>query len=87
MRIPCRDNPILGNRAIRLCFDHMDLFTTQLRAALRASVFGDLWLMFPMVGSIDDIYKIKGILEDVKNELTKQKIVLSVSVWDLCCYC
>ncbi|MBU1141856.1 MAG: phosphoenolpyruvate--protein phosphotransferase [Firmicutes bacterium] len=74
LEMPNEVNPFLGNRAIRLCFDHMDMFKTQLRAALRASVFGNLWLMFPMVGSMDDIYRIKSIIEEVKVELTKQKI-------------
>jgi len=74
LEMPKEDNPFLGNRAIRLCFDHLEMFKTQLRAALRASVFGNLWLMFPMVGSMDDIYKLKSILEEVKTELNEKKI-------------
>ncbi|OHE31586.1 MAG: phosphoenolpyruvate--protein phosphotransferase, partial [Tenericutes bacterium GWD2_38_27] len=73
LEMPKEENPFLGNRAIRLCFDHMDLFKTQLRAALRASVFGNLWLMFPMVGSMDDVYNIKKVIEDVKKELELKK--------------
>ncbi len=69
LSLPKEDNPFLGKRALRLCFDRIDLFKTQLRAALKASVFGDLWIMFPMVGSLDDIRKAKGILEEVKKEL------------------
>ncbi len=68
------DNPFLGNRAIRLCFNHIEMFKTQLRAALRASIFGNLWLMFPMVGSMDDIYKLKKIVEEVKEGLKKRNI-------------
>lgn len=73
LEMPKEENPFLGNRAIRLCFDHMDLFKTQLRAALRASVYGNLWLMFPMVGSMDDVYNIKKVIEDVKKELDLKK--------------
>lgn len=74
LEMPKEDNPFLGNRAIRLSFDHLELFKTQLRAALRASVYGNLWLMFPMVGSMDDIYKLKSVLEEVKTELKEKKI-------------
>lgn len=66
MKLPVEDNPFLGVRGLRLCFRRDDVFRTQLRAALRASVFGNLWLMMPMVGSIDDIRRAKGIIEEVK---------------------
>ncbi|MBU1093729.1 MAG: phosphoenolpyruvate--protein phosphotransferase [Firmicutes bacterium] len=75
--MPKEDNPFLGNRAIRLSFTHQELFKIQLRAALRASIYGNLWLMFPMVGSIDDIYQIKEILESVKTDLIKNKIAFN----------
>ena len=68
--IPKEDNPFLGNRALRLCFQHPDMFRTQLRASLRASVYGNLWLMFPMVASMDDIRRAKSCLESAKAELT-----------------
>ncbi|MBN2300399.1 MAG: phosphoenolpyruvate--protein phosphotransferase, partial [Acholeplasmataceae bacterium] len=74
LELPKEDNPFLGNRAIRLCFDHLEMFKTQLRAALRASVFGNLWLMFPMVGSMDDILRLKEIVEEVKSDLDKKNI-------------
>lgn len=74
MELPKEDNPFLGKRAIRLCFDHMDLFKTQLRAALRASIYGNLWVMFPMVGSIDDIVKLKDVFNQVKKELDLENI-------------
>lgn len=67
MALPKEENPFLGRRAIRLSFDHMDLFKTQIRAALRASIYGNLWLMFPMVGSMDDIHRIKETIQDVKS--------------------
>ena len=69
MELPKEDNPFLGKRALRLCFSLPDIFKTQLRAALRASVFGNLNLMLPMVGSMDDIRRAKQILEEVKAEL------------------
>ena len=78
--IPKEDNPFLGNRALRLCFSRPDIFKTQLRAALRASVFGNLWIMLPMVGNIDDIRKAKAILEDVKLELQSQSIAYNPDV-------
>ncbi|PKK97382.1 MAG: phosphoenolpyruvate--protein phosphotransferase, partial [Tenericutes bacterium HGW-Tenericutes-3] len=80
LKMEKEENPFLGNRGVRLCFDHMDMFKTQLRAALRASVYGDLWLLFPMVGSMDDIYRLKTILAEVKENLTKEKIEFSSSV-------
>lgn len=67
--LPKEDNPFLGNRALRLCLTHVDLFKTQLRAALRASVFGPLQIMFPMVGTMDDIRAGKAVVEEVKAEL------------------
>jgi phosphoenolpyruvate-protein phosphotransferase (PTS system enzyme I) len=68
------DNPFLGIRGIRLCLSNPDVFKTQLRAALRASLYGNLWLMLPMVGSIDDIRKTKEIIAKIKDELKKEKI-------------
>ena len=72
--LPKEDNPFLGKRALRLCFDRIDIFKTQLRAALRASAYGNLWIMFPMVGSIDDIRKAKAIVNEVKADLDKEGI-------------
>jgi len=74
MQLPKEDNPFLGNRALRLCFAHPALFKTQLRAALRASVHGNLWIMLPMVGSMDDIRRAKEFVEEVKAELTAAHI-------------
>ena len=69
MSLPKEENPFLGNRALRLCFDEPELFKTQLRALLRASVYGELWIMLPMVGSIEDIRKAKSIIEATRDEL------------------
>lgn len=64
-------NPFLGLRAIRLCFERLDLFKTQLKALLRASIYGNLKIMFPMISKVDEIKRAKEILEDVKAELKK----------------
>lgn len=80
MKLPKEDNPFLGLRALRLCFDRQDLFKTQLRAALRASNFGNLNIMFPMVGSISDIRQAKAILEEAKTELRSEKILFNEAV-------
>jgi phosphoenolpyruvate-protein phosphotransferase (PTS system enzyme I) len=68
------DNSFLGNRGIRLCFSNPDIFKTQLKAALRASLYGNLWLMLPMVGSLNDIRKAKKIIVEVKDALKKENI-------------
>jgi phosphotransferase system enzyme I (PtsI) len=73
MNLAREENPFLGNRALRFCFSNPDIFKTQLRAALRACVFGNMWLMFPMVTSIDDIRRAKEIIASVKEELEKEE--------------
>lgn len=72
MELPKEDNPFLGLRALRLCFEKKELFQTQLRAALRASNFGNLSIMFPMVGSMEDIRQAKEIVKEVKEQLKKE---------------
>ncbi len=79
MQLPKEDNPFLGNRALRLCFSYPELFRTQLRAALRASMHGNLWIMLPMVASLDDIRRAKAMIEEAKAELTKEEIPFSTS--------
>ncbi|WP_312694969.1 phosphoenolpyruvate--protein phosphotransferase [Caproiciproducens sp.] len=80
LNLPHEENPFLGNRALRLCFDRPGIFRTQLRAALRASVYGNLWIMFPMVGSMDDIRHAKQVVSDVKEELTAEGVSFSPDV-------
>jgi len=70
-------NPFLGNRALRLCFSRPELFHTQLRAALRASVNGRLQIMLPMVASIDDIVRAKEEIETVRLSLIGEGIAVS----------
>jgi len=69
------ENPFLGMRGLRLCFEKPEILKTQLRAALRASVFGPLWIMFPMVGSMEDIYRAKDYIHQVQQELDKDGIL------------
>ncbi len=68
--LPKEANPFLGYRAIRICLDRTDIFKTQLRAILRASVFGKCRLMFPMIGSVQELRQAKDIVAIVKEELT-----------------
>ena len=68
------ENPALGYRAIRICLTREEIFRTQLRALLRASAFGNISVMFPMIISVKEIQKIKEILVSVKNELKEQGI-------------
>ncbi len=67
-------NPFLGYRAIRLCLDNLNIFKTQLRAILRASNFGNLSIMFPMISSIDELCEAKKILNECKKELDNENI-------------
>ena len=74
------DNPALGYRAIRICLTRKEIFKTQLRALYRASVFGNLGIMFPMIISTDEVKEIKELIEEVKNELDESGIEYSDSV-------
>jgi phosphotransferase system enzyme I (PtsI) len=73
LNIPHEENPFLGNRAIRFCFSNPEIFRVQIRACLRAAVYGNLYIMLPMVCSIDDILKAKEIIASVADELKKKK--------------
>ncbi|GGL49577.1 phosphoenolpyruvate--protein phosphotransferase [Sporolactobacillus putidus] len=67
--LPAEMNPFLGFRAIRLCLERQDIFRTQLRALLRASVFGKLQIMFPMIATINELREAKKILFEEKDKL------------------
>jgi phosphotransferase system enzyme I (PtsI) len=67
-------NPAMGLRAIRFCLKEIEVFKTQLRAMLRASAYGNLRIMFPMVSGLPEIIKAKEILNEVKSELFKKRI-------------
>lgn len=68
------DNPFLGYRAIRVCLGNPEMFKTQLRAILRASIYGNLAIMFPMISTIDELRQAKQILEECKKELDDENI-------------
>ena len=68
------DNPALGYRAIRICLKQPDIFKTQLRALLRAAVYGNLSIMYPMITSTEEVTKIYEIVAEVKKELKEQEI-------------
>ncbi len=68
------ENPAMGYRAIRICLDRVDIFKTQLRALYRASVFGNLSIMFPMIISVEEVKRIKEIVEEVKEELRRDQV-------------
>ncbi len=74
------ENPALGYRAIRICLTRPDIFKVQLRALYRASVFGNLGIMFPMITSVPEVEKILAICEEVKAELRKTGTRYSDSV-------
>ena len=67
--LPQEENPALGYRAIRICLTQTDIFKTQLRALLRASAYGQIAIMFPMITSVWEVRRIKEILEEVRAEL------------------
>lgn len=68
------ENPAMGLRAIRICLTRPEIFKTQLRALFRASVYGNINIMYPMIISVDEVRRIKAIVEEVKAELTEQGI-------------
>jgi phosphotransferase system enzyme I (PtsI) len=75
--LPKEMNPFLGFRAIRLCLDMQDMFRTQLRALLRASVYGNLKIMFPMIATLDEFRQAKAILLEEKEKLIAEGIAVS----------
>ena len=72
--LPKEDNPALGYRAIRICLTQRDIFKTQLRAILRASTFGNVSIMFPMIISLREVIDAKAILEECRQELIAEGI-------------
>ena len=72
------ENPALGCRAIRICLTRPEIFKTQLRALFRASAYGKLAIMYPMITSVKEVHRIKKIVEEVKAELTEQGIEFAI---------
>ncbi|MDT3416263.1 MULTISPECIES: phosphoenolpyruvate--protein phosphotransferase [Brevibacillus] len=77
MNLPQEMNPFLGFRAIRLCLEQQDLFRTQLRALLRASAYGNLKIMFPMIATLEEFRQAKAVLEEEKQALLEKGIAVS----------
>jgi len=80
LKLPKEMNPFLGLRAIRLCLEMEDMFRTQLRALLRASFYGNLKIMFPMIATLDEFRQAKAILLDEKKKLQSEGIQVSDSL-------
>lgn len=72
------ENPALGCRAIRICLTRPEIFKTQLRALFRASAYGKLAIMYPMINSVKEVHRIKEIVEEVKAELAEQGIEFAI---------
>ncbi|STO11499.1 Phosphoenolpyruvate-protein phosphotransferase [[Flavobacterium] thermophilum] len=77
LHLPKEMNPFLGFRAIRLCLEMQDMFRTQLRALLRASVYGNLKIMFPMIATLDEFRQAKAILLEEKEALLRQGVAVA----------
>lgn len=73
MNLPKEENPFLGWRAIRICLDRREILDTQLRAILRASVFGKLRIMFPMVISVEEVRELNKIVDEMKQQLRDEQ--------------
>lgn len=80
LELPHEMNPFLGYRAIRISLDQKEMFRTQLRALLRASVHGDLRIMFPMIATLGEFRSAKAFLEEVKAELLAEGVAVSDSI-------
>jgi phosphotransferase system enzyme I (PtsI) len=78
--IPQEDNPFLGYRAIRICLENPQIFHTQLRALMRASKYGNLKIMFPMISCIEELRAAKAQLKSVMDELRQEKIAINENI-------
>ena len=78
--MPKEENPAMGIRAIRLCFTHEEVFKIQLRAILRASAFGNIAIMFPMIVSVEEVEKAKSVLQQAKNELKAENVAFNENI-------
>ena len=80
LEIPKEDNPFLGYRAIRVCLEEPTIFKTQLRALFRASIYGNLGIMFPMISTVEELQMAKALVEEVKADLVHEDIPFSPDV-------
>ena len=74
LNMPAEENPFLGWRAIRVCLDEPELFRTQLRAILRASVHGDIRIMVPLINDVEEIVQVRGFVEEEEDRLRRKGI-------------
>ncbi|TFE22766.1 phosphoenolpyruvate--protein phosphotransferase [Cohnella luojiensis] len=77
LNLPKESNPFLGQRALRFCLDRPDIFRTQLRALLRASRYGNLKIMFPMIAVLSELHAAKQLLEEEKRKLEAEGVELA----------
>lgn len=80
LNLPKEENPFLGWRAIRISLEEIEMFKTQLRAILRASAFGKIRIMYPMIASVQEVRKANSILDEVKNELRADKVTFNENI-------
>lgn len=80
LKLEKEENPFLGYRAIRLCLENIELFKIQLKAILRASKYGNLAIMFPMVSTIEELRKAKDIVNECKKELDEKSILYNKDI-------
>ena len=80
MKLDHEDNPALGYRAIRICLTRRDFFKTQLRALLRASAYGNMSIMFPMITSLRELQDAKAVLEECRAELTAEGVKMGQNI-------
>lgn len=78
--IPVQSNPFLGVRAIRLCFERMDLLQTQLRAILRISTAGQVGIMIPMISTLQEVLQVREVLEEIKRQLRREGEVFTETI-------
>ena len=79
-RLPKEENPAMGYRAIRICLTQLDIFRTQLRALYRASAFGNIAIMFPMITSVEEVQQVKKIAAQIRAELDCEGIAYAPHV-------
>lgn len=80
LQLPKEMNPFLGYRAIRLCLNEQEIFRIQLRALLRASIYGNLKIMFPMIATLTEFREAKAVLEEVRQELLENDIPVAEKI-------